>query len=120
MSKAAVSYHFPTNNDLLHALADPLLDGLDALVERHPRAPTWPDGVQALLDDYLTHANRTSPGSRMARQRQGRSEPSRNRRTAAPKQRPHAQAITGSTTDDTAGAARDGSPSGHYGARSAP
>ena len=54
MSKAAVSYHFPTKNDLLHALADPLLDGLDALVERHPPAPTWPDGVRALLDDYLT------------------------------------------------------------------
>jgi hypothetical protein len=26
MSKAAVSYHFPTKNDLLHALAEPLLD----------------------------------------------------------------------------------------------
>jgi AcrR family transcriptional regulator len=38
MSKAAVSYHFPTKNDLLHALADPPLDGLDALVERHPQA----------------------------------------------------------------------------------
>src|SRR6266571_3220849 len=54
MSKAAVSYHFRTKNDLLHALADPLLDGLDALVERHPPAPTWPDGVRALLDDYLS------------------------------------------------------------------
>jgi Bacterial regulatory proteins, tetR family len=54
MSKAAVSYHFSTKNDLLHALVDPLLDGLDALIERHPQAPTWPDEVQALLDDYLT------------------------------------------------------------------
>jgi AcrR family transcriptional regulator len=54
MSKAAVSYHFPTKNDLLHALADPLLDSLDALVERHPPAPSWPGGVQALLADYLT------------------------------------------------------------------
>lgn len=54
MSKAAVSYHFPTKNDLLHALVDPLLDGLDALSERHTQAPTWPDEVQALLDDYLT------------------------------------------------------------------
>jgi hypothetical protein len=35
-------------------LADPLLDGLDALVERHPPASAWPDGVEALLDDYLT------------------------------------------------------------------
>jgi AcrR family transcriptional regulator len=55
MSKAAVSYHFPTKNDLLHALADPLLlDDLDALIERQPQVPTWPAGVRALLDDYLT------------------------------------------------------------------
>ena len=54
MSKAAVSYHFRTKNDLLHALVDPLLDSLDALIHRHPPAPTWPDQVQALLDDYLT------------------------------------------------------------------
>jgi AcrR family transcriptional regulator len=54
MSKAAVSYHFGTKNDLLHALADPLLDSLDALVERHPPAPRWPDGVRALLADYIT------------------------------------------------------------------
>jgi AcrR family transcriptional regulator len=54
MSKAAVSYHFPTKNDLLHALTDPLLDDLDTLVVRHPRAPKWPEGVRALLEDYLT------------------------------------------------------------------
>ena len=54
MSKAAVSYHFRTKNDLLHAIADPLLDSLDALVERHPQPPKWPDEVQALLNDYLT------------------------------------------------------------------
>jgi AcrR family transcriptional regulator len=54
MSKAAVSYHFPTKNDLLHAVADPLLDDLDALIERYPPAPTWPDQVRALLEDYLT------------------------------------------------------------------
>src|SRR6478736_4219260 len=54
MSKAAVSYHFHTKNDLLHALADPLLEELDALIERHPSRPHWPDEVQALLEDYLT------------------------------------------------------------------
>ena len=54
MSKAAVSYHFRTKNDLLHALTDPLLDSLDALVDRHPAAPHWPGGVRALLEDYLT------------------------------------------------------------------
>ena len=54
MSKAAVSYHFRTKNDLLHALTDPLLDSLDALVDRHPAVPHWPGGVRALLEDYLT------------------------------------------------------------------
>jgi AcrR family transcriptional regulator len=54
MSKAAVSYHFRTKNDLLHALTDPLLDSLDALVDRHPATPHWPGGVRALLEDYLT------------------------------------------------------------------
>jgi AcrR family transcriptional regulator len=53
MSKAAVSYHFPTKNDLLHAVADPLLDSLDALLARHPPTPPWPGGVRALLADYL-------------------------------------------------------------------
>jgi hypothetical protein len=32
----------------------PLFDDLDALVKRHPPAPTWPDQVLALLEDYLT------------------------------------------------------------------
>ena len=54
MSKAAVSYHFRTKNDLLHAIADPLLDSLDALVDRHPTTPHWPGGVRALLEDYLS------------------------------------------------------------------
>ena len=54
MSKAAVSYHFRSKNDLLHAAADPLLDNLDALINRHPTTPHWPDGVRALLEDYLT------------------------------------------------------------------
>jgi AcrR family transcriptional regulator len=53
MSKAAVSYHFATKNDLLHAVTDPLLDSLDALLDRHPSAPAWPGGVRALLTDYL-------------------------------------------------------------------
>jgi AcrR family transcriptional regulator len=54
MSKAAVSYHFRSKNDLLHAVADPLLDSLDALINRHPTTPHWPDEVRALLEDYLT------------------------------------------------------------------
>jgi AcrR family transcriptional regulator len=106
MSKAAVSYHFPTKNDLLHALADPLLDDLDALIERYPPAPTWPDQVRALLEDYLTTLtehrqvaawldsdkavlNHPEIGARLHR------NTNRMRR-----------AITGSTTDSTAAAAR--------------
>jgi AcrR family transcriptional regulator len=54
MSKAAVSHHCPTKNHLLPALADPLLDDLDALIEHHPQAATRPAQVRALLDDYLT------------------------------------------------------------------
>src|SRR5437868_9457164 len=53
MSKAAVSYHFRTKNDLLHALAEPLLDRLDALAARHRRTPESPDQVRTLLDEYL-------------------------------------------------------------------
>jgi AcrR family transcriptional regulator len=52
MSKAAVSYHFRTKNDLLHALVDPVLDHLDALIARQ-RTPEWPDQVRALLSEYL-------------------------------------------------------------------
>jgi AcrR family transcriptional regulator len=53
MSKAAVSYHFRTKDDLLHALTDPLLDRLDALIAHHPRTPEWPHGVRSLLTEYL-------------------------------------------------------------------
>jgi AcrR family transcriptional regulator len=53
MSKAAVSYHFRTKNDLLHALVDPVLDRLDALLARHRRTPESPDQVRALLTEYL-------------------------------------------------------------------
>jgi AcrR family transcriptional regulator len=39
VSKAAVSYHFRTKDDAQHALADRLLDSLDAILQRHPHAP---------------------------------------------------------------------------------
>ena len=42
----------------------------------------------------------------MGRHRQSRSEPSPNRRPAAPQHRPICQAITGSATDGTAAAVR--------------
>jgi AcrR family transcriptional regulator len=53
MSKAAVSYHFHAKDDLLHALADPLLDRLDALIARHRRTPESPEQVRTLLSEYL-------------------------------------------------------------------
>lgn len=54
VSKAAISYHFPSKDDLLGALATPLLDALDDVVpgaEEPP--PSWPEGVQALMARYL-------------------------------------------------------------------
>jgi AcrR family transcriptional regulator len=53
MSKAAVSYHFRTKDDLLHALAEPLLDRLDALIARHRRTPEQPNQLRSLLSEYL-------------------------------------------------------------------
>ncbi len=106
MSKAAVSYHFPTKNDLLHALADPLLDGLDALVERHPPAPTWPDQVQALLDDYLsTLTEHRQVAAWLDSDKAVLNHPEIGARLHRNTDRMR-QAITGSTTDGTAAAAR--------------
>jgi AcrR family transcriptional regulator len=106
MSKAAVSYHFPTKNDLLHALADPLLDGLDALVESHPQAPTWPDGVRALLDDYLTTlTEHRQVAAWLDSDKAVLNHPEIGARLHRNNER-MGQAITGSTTDGTAAAAR--------------
>ena len=61
MSKAAVSYHFRTKDDLLHALADPLLDRLDALIARHRRTPEWSDQVRSLLSDTCRSSPTATP-----------------------------------------------------------
>lgn len=53
VSKAAVSYHFPAKEDLLVALAEPLVAELEALTPGSDAPPPWPDGVRALLTDYL-------------------------------------------------------------------
>ncbi len=53
ITKAAVTYHFPSKEDLLGALAAPLLDALDAVVPPPGAAPAWPDGVHDLVDTYL-------------------------------------------------------------------
>nr|WP_274388278.1 TetR/AcrR family transcriptional regulator [Salsipaludibacter albus] len=53
VTKAAVTYHFPSKEDLLAALADPLLNALDEVVPAAGEVPDWPDGVRALVERYL-------------------------------------------------------------------
>lgn len=53
VTKAAVSYHFPSKDDLLAAVAGPLLEELDQLLPADLPSPAWPHGVRQLLDDYL-------------------------------------------------------------------
>jgi AcrR family transcriptional regulator len=106
MSMAAVSYHFPTKNDLLRALADPLLDSLDALVERHPPAPTRPDAVRALLDGYLTTlTEHRQVAAWLDSDKAVLNHPEIGTRLHRNNDRMR-QAITGSTTDGTAATAR--------------
>jgi AcrR family transcriptional regulator len=106
MSKAAVSYHFRTKNDLLHAVADPLLDSLDALVDRHPTAPHWPGGVRALLEDYLTTlTNHSQVAAWVDSDKAVLNHPQIGVRLHHNTER-MCQAITGSTADGTAATAR--------------
>ncbi len=51
VSKAAVSYHFPSKDDLLVELADPMVRELEALVP--DGGVSWPEGVHDLLAAYL-------------------------------------------------------------------
>ena len=53
MTKAAISYHFSTKEDLLLALAEPLIAALEAVPGRHPAIPDWPNGLAAMLTDYF-------------------------------------------------------------------
>lgn len=53
LSKAAFSYHFETKEALLEEIATPLVDELETVQERHPKAPAWPDEVKTLLEDYV-------------------------------------------------------------------
>ncbi len=61
LSKAAFTYHFETKDALLAEIASPLLDALAEVLRHHPAEPEWPDGVAALLGDYvdalLVHAD---------------------------------------------------------------
>jgi len=61
LSKAAVLYHFPAKDQLLAALTEPLLEDMEAALDRAaaarpPAEPRWMC-VEGLLDSYL--ANRT-------------------------------------------------------------
>ena len=106
MSKAAVSYHFRSKTDLLHAAADPLLDSLDALVDRHPTTPHWPDGVRALLEDYLTTlTNHSQIAAWVDSDKAVLNDPQIGARLHHNTER-MCQAITGSTADGTAATAR--------------
>lgn len=53
LSKAAFSYHFDSKDALLVEIAAPLLRGLEDVAQNHPASPNWPDGIRALLADYL-------------------------------------------------------------------
>jgi AcrR family transcriptional regulator len=106
MSKAAVSYHFRTKNDLLHAVADPLLDSLDTLIQRHPLAPHWPDEVRALLEDYLsTLTDHSQVAAWVDSDKAVLNHPQIGARLQRNTERMR-QAITGSTANSTAAAAR--------------
>lgn len=52
VSKAAVSYHFPSKDDILFELATPLLEKLEDVIAAHPD-PDWPEEVWALVGDYF-------------------------------------------------------------------
>ncbi|NNF63220.1 MAG: TetR/AcrR family transcriptional regulator [Acidimicrobiia bacterium] len=53
VSKAAFTYHFASKEELLAEAVGPFLDRLGEVKRRHPDAPSWPDGVRALLEDYM-------------------------------------------------------------------
>lgn len=53
MSKAAFGYHIQSKEELLVELVAPMLDELEAVIDRFPPQPTWPDEGAALLGAYL-------------------------------------------------------------------
>ncbi len=52
VSKSAVSFHFPSKEDLLVALVEPFFAEMDELFDPQP-SPSWPDGVLELAGDYF-------------------------------------------------------------------
>jgi AcrR family transcriptional regulator len=53
MTKAAFGYHLDSKEQLLIELVTPLLDDLDAALNRFPRHPSWPEEGERLLSTYL-------------------------------------------------------------------
>jgi AcrR family transcriptional regulator len=53
MSKAAFGYHVESKEQLLIELVEPLLEDLEAALDRFPRHPSWPGQGRALISDYL-------------------------------------------------------------------
>ena len=53
MTKGAFGYHLDSKEQLLFELVEPLLDDLDATLDRFPRHPSWPDAGRRLLSAYL-------------------------------------------------------------------
>jgi len=58
LSKAAFVYHFGSKEDLLVELSEPLLDELDAVLDRHQSAPPAERRPEAALADYLDALHR--------------------------------------------------------------
>jgi AcrR family transcriptional regulator len=59
LSKAAVLYHFPAKDQIIGALTEPLLEDMEAAVERaaaaaSPAEPRWVC-IEGLLDSYLAN-----------------------------------------------------------------
>ncbi len=53
MSKAAFAYHVDSKEELLIELVEPLLDAIDAVLDRYPRNPSWPEEGREMLGEYL-------------------------------------------------------------------
>ena len=58
LSKAAFVYHFGSKEELLFELAEPLLDDLDDVLDRHQRRRHDRERIAAALDDYLSVLHR--------------------------------------------------------------
>jgi AcrR family transcriptional regulator len=54
MTATAIRYHFPTTDDILHAIVDPFLADLEESVAKHPTHPSWPAGVEELVVDFVS------------------------------------------------------------------